>query len=104
MTESDDLHDQGEAALANQQTRRSSHYIYSNLRIGLTDVGARMMLGAIEKEKGNLEIAADHLASATVQDPEFTEALLMLSAVYALLGAYQRRKLPTEESWHLTRH
>ena len=93
MTETDHLHDQAEAALAANRLD-DAHTIYTRIcELDITDVGARMMLGAIERQKGNLETAADHLASATSQDPDFTEAFMMLGAVYGQLG-----RLPEAET------
>ena len=60
MTETDHLHDQAEAALAANRLD-DARTIYTRIcELDISDVGARMMLGAIERQKGNLETAADH--------------------------------------------
>ena len=62
MTETDHLHDQAEAALAAGRLDDARTIYIRICELDIIDVGARMMLGAIERQKGNLEAAADHLA------------------------------------------
>jgi cytochrome c-type biogenesis protein CcmH/NrfG len=81
----DKLHDQAEAAIATHRLDEA-RTIYTRIcEIDNADVGPRMMLGAIEREDGNLELAASHLSTATSLDPDFTEAWVMLGGVYGQL-------------------
>ena len=50
----DQLHNQAEKALATNKLDEARILYIQICQLDSTDVGARMMLGAIEKEKGNL--------------------------------------------------
>lgn len=88
MTDTDILHDQAEAALASSRLEEALNTYARICQIDEKDVGARMMMGAIERQRGNLQAAAEHLQYTTNRDPEFFEAWALYGGVLGQLDRF----------------
>ena len=88
MTDTDTLYDQAEAALVNGRLDEALNTYASICQIDEADVGARMMLGAIEQQRGNLQPAAEHLQLTTRRDPAFFEAWALYGSVLGQMGRF----------------
>jgi len=102
MNDTDLLHNQAEAAVAANRFDDARELYVRISGIDPRDSGARMMLGAIARERGELLEAVEWLRETTAMDPGFTEAWAMLGTVYVQLDrapeaeAANRRALELE--------
>jgi len=104
VNNTDLLHDQAEAALVSGRLDEAFNTYARICQIDEADVGALMMMGAIEQQRGNLLPAAEHLEITTNRDPDFFEAWALYGAVLGQLGRFSEAETALRRAIALNPH